>query len=423
MENQIINATNEQIELVEDKNATLTVRTKESLRQAFKSVQANTDNDKLVKLLELYEKYQATQDKFSIDSNLDMIDKAFGTITNQLKAITSSVNQYERTLTENYIVDVADEMKILKEQIENEEILRATIIGLEKDLELLNKRYQDKEQIVFQSIDKIKEIEADNKKYIALNSELVSKENDYINQLRVKDSEINSKILEISYLVNDYEDKIKSLEGQYKANIEQLEIDNKAKLEDLENTNKNTIKELENKLIEADKEKAILETKINSLETNVKDLGTQNTELKENIELVRKEAKEDIKALEKEHRAEIKALEKEVSEAKETNNAISLEKAKLEAKVENLEGNINTLNKDKESLEGQIKGLETTVNTLNENNEGLKEQYKALSNDLKNKVQEVQELGASLADAKAENKALKDKIEKPKAKKSTTKED
>ncbi|MEG2247240.1 MAG: hypothetical protein RSC84_07375, partial [Peptostreptococcaceae bacterium] len=47
------------------------------------------------------------------------------------------------------------------------------------------------------------------------------------------------------------------------------------------------------------------------------------------IELVRKEAKEDIKELEKEHKIEIKALEKEVSIAKETNNTIALEKAKL----------------------------------------------------------------------------------------------
>ena len=108
MENNILNATNEQIELVEDKNATLQVRTKEGLRDTFKSIDGATDNDKLIKLLDLYKKFQATQDKFSIDTNLDVIDKAFNTLKSQLGAIATSVNQYERTMNEKYVVGVAD---------------------------------------------------------------------------------------------------------------------------------------------------------------------------------------------------------------------------------------------------------------------------------------------------------------------------
>src|SRR5699024_8304767 len=287
-----------------------------------------TDNDKLIKLLDLYKKFQATQDKFSIDTNLDVIDKAFNTLKSQLGAIATSVNQYERTMNEKYVVGVADEMKLLKEQIESEEVLNAKIINLEKDLELLQKRYEEQEKIMLSSKEKIEGLEVDNKNYIALNSQLVSKENDYINQLREKDSVINSKDVEINKLVNDYESKLKSLEEQYKAKIEQLEKDNKA-----------TVKDFESKLIESDKEKAVLESKIESITNNVTSLNTENKELKANIELVRKEAKEDIKTLEKEHKIEIKALEKEVANAKETNNKIALEKAKLESKIENLENN------------------------------------------------------------------------------------
>lgn len=377
MENNIVNATNEQIEQIEDKNTNLSMRTKEILKTEFKAIEGSTDNDKLVRLLELYRKFQATQDKFNIDTNLDVIEKAFGTITSQLNAISSSVNQYERTLNENYIVNVADEMKLLKEQIENEEVLNARIISLEKELELLNKRYEDKENIVFQSKEKIERLEADNKELINKNSDFVHKENDYINQLREKDNEINSKGLEINKLTNDYENKLKSLEEQYKAKIEQLE-----------NTNKATVKEFENKLTEADKEKAVLESKIESLMSVETNLNAENKELKASIELLRKEAKEDIKELEKEHKNEIKALEKEVSQAKETNNTKALENAKLESKIENLENNINVLTETKKSLEAEIRAC----------NDSLKNK----DTELLNKEKELEKIDGALADAKAE---------------------
>ena len=44
----------QEIQQEEDKNAKLQVRTKASLVNEFKSIEGTTDNDKLVKLLELY---------------------------------------------------------------------------------------------------------------------------------------------------------------------------------------------------------------------------------------------------------------------------------------------------------------------------------------------------------------------------------
>ena len=84
----------------EDKNAKLQVRTKASLVSEFKNIEGVTDNDKLVKLLELYRKFESTQDKFNVDNNLDVIDKAIATLNSQLNAIVTSVNQYERSLNE-----------------------------------------------------------------------------------------------------------------------------------------------------------------------------------------------------------------------------------------------------------------------------------------------------------------------------------
>jgi len=106
MENNIVNATNEQIELIEDKSANLSMRTKESLKAEFKNVDGATDNDKLVRLLELHRKFQATQDKFSIDTNLDVIDEIVrqGAVKYQYqceKNFTDSEEAFELGISKN----------------------------------------------------------------------------------------------------------------------------------------------------------------------------------------------------------------------------------------------------------------------------------------------------------------------------------
>lgn len=313
MENNIVNATNEQIELIEDKNTNLSMRTKESLKNEFKAIEGSTDNDKLVRLLELYRKFQSTQDKFNIDTNLDVIEKAFCTITSQLNAITTSVNQYERTLNENYIVNVADEMKLLKEQIESEEVLNARIITLEKELELLNKRFEEKEKVVYQSKEKIERLEADNKELINKNSDFVHKENDYINQLREKDNEVNSKGLEINQLTNDYENKIKSLEEQHKADIVALE-----------------------------KEQMKKDLEIDNLKNNILNAEKQSEKLVNEIETLRKEHKKEIKDIEKEYKAELK-------EATLKANKLEIDIVNKDNEIEVLKQKIEALKKANES--------------------------------------------------------------------------
>ncbi len=311
MENrEIANATNEQIELIEDKNTNLSMRTKESLKTEFKAIEGSTDNDKLVRLLELYRKFQSTQDKFNIDTNLDVIEKAFSTITSQLDAITTSVNQYERTLNETYIIGVADEMKLLKEQIESEEVLNARIITLEKELELLNKRFEEKEKVVYQSKEKIEKLEADNKELINKNSDFVHKENDYINQLRKKDNIINSKDTEMNRLVNEHENKTNSLEEKYKANIVNLE-----------------------------KEQMKKDLEIENLQKSVTNIEKRNEKLVSDIETLRKEHKKDIKDIEKEYKAELKEA--------------TVKANKLEIDIVNKDNEIEALKKQIEALKNE----------------------------------------------------------------------
>lgn len=301
----------------------MSLRTKENLKAEFKSIEGITDNDRLVKLLELYRKFQLTQNNFSIDDNLDVIEKAFDTIKVQLNAISSSVNQYERTLNETYVIDIANEMKLLKEQIQNEDILNSKILSLKMDLDILNEKHKKKDILLIELQNRLKEIEISNSDYLALNNQLVSKENDYINQLREKDIIINLKDTDINKLINEYESKLVYLKEK----------------------NELSIKDYESKVNRLDKENAVLKA-------NIKSIENENKELKNRVDFINKESKDKIK----DYKNKIENLENQLIKSKEDTYMLTLDKIKLESKIENLENKINakSSNNSKAKLKSNI---------------------------------------------------------------------
>lgn len=389
-DNTVINATNEQIEL--DKDASLSVRTKESLKTEFKAIDGKTDNDKLISLLELHRKFQLTQDKFSIAESIDTINKAFGTITRTLESIQGSVNQHERTMQEQYIVNVADEMKVLKEQIQNEEVLEAKNMKLEKELELLNKRFEEKEMMVSEGKNKIANLDAENKALVTKNSELVTKnselvqvQNNYINELREKDVEINSKSLEIDKLNGNHKDKIESLEKQNKENLEQMKEASDKKINELE------------------KEKAIVENTVSSLRENIEKYRFDNEKLNIDIEQLRKDSKEEMKQLETTYKEQVDGVVADKKVVEDKSNKLELENARMVSKLENAESNIKALQEERNEFKQELKMYNDDIKKLEKENMKLSnEKEKALSSfDVT-----VEQLKA---DKKANDKVVSDK--------------
>lgn len=372
----------------EDKNAKLQVRTKASLVNEFKSIEGTTDNDKLVKLLELYRRFESTRDKFNVDNNLDTIDKAIATLNSQLSAIVTSVNQYERSLSEKYITGFGEQLVELKADIEQEEILQSKIIKLERENEELLANSSKSETTINALNDKITMLEAENNKYIAINTEVVNKENNYINQLREKDNTITEKELELRDLKAEHNTKISALEDNFKEQLGELqdklelankqhikqidEVNNKHKeeinklQEELEEANKKHIKEI----AEIDKDKSILQTKIDSLENSVDTLKSEKEALNTNIKEIRQQHKAELKATETEHKKEIKELEGEVKKAQKESSKMEINIAKLETKLEGkadietkLEQEIAMLKEKLKELENKNKELEEKVKT------------------------------------------------------------
>lgn len=372
----------------EDKNAKLQVRTKASLVNEFKSIEGTTDNDKLVKLLELYRRFESTRDKFNVDNNLDTIDKAIATLNSQLSAIVTSVNQYERSLNKRYVEGFGEQLLELKTDIEQEEILQSKIIKLEKENEELLANSSKNETLISELNEKITELEGENNKYIALNLEVVNKENNYINKLHDKDNTIAEKELEIRDIKAEADAKITALEDNFKEQLGELqdkleetnkehikqfdEVNNKHKeeinklQEELEEANKKHIKEI----AEIDKDKSILQTKIDSLENSVDTLKSEKEALNTNIKEIRQQHKAELKATETEHKKEIKELEGEVKKAQKESSKMEINIAKLETKLEGkadtetkLEQEIATLKEKLKELENKNKELEEKTKT------------------------------------------------------------
>ena len=310
-DSNLVNDSSE-LEEVIDKEASLSLRTKESLKVEFKSIDGKTDNEKLVKLLELHRKFQEKQDIFNIDNYMNSIDKSLENIHIQFNAITKAVNQEHENMISTYVIGTADELKLLKSEIENEEVINAKTIKLEKEIELLQKRFEEKERIALSYKDKVLNLESERNDLLLKNSTLIKKESEYINQLRKIESVISSRENEITKLDNVYEKQLKVIKEEYQSKLEKNRIDSSI-----------IVKELNESLILVDKQKAVLENNITYLEK-------ENKVLENRVEAIIKESREEIRILEKE------------------NNLIYISKAKLESKIENLEKQIKELQEKKD---------------------------------------------------------------------------
>lgn len=404
------NTITDPINIDEDKPTSLSLRTKESIKNAFKEVEGNTDNEKLMKLLELHEEFQKTEDKFNVGTNLNVIDKSFNVIKSQINAIVTAINQFDREMDEKYIVNIACKMKELKDEIVNEDILKAKIIESDKEKEILNAQLSEEQEKNDDYKSKIIELESENKSLITKNSDLVHSENKMINQLREKDNEINFKNIEIDKLKNlhattvnnletEYKEKLKEIESDAKLREEKMmqksEIEKKELKEDIErlkelnaelwktmSEEKEKIKvELESKITNLEKDKIAIDTERTNLQKNLDIIDKENKELKGKIDLTIKESKEELNQLRREHKEEVKSLEEEIRITEERVNKSNVEKAKSDSKIEILENNINTLQAE----------LKVNLDTINK------------------KELEINRLTISLDNIKSENEELKQK--------------
>ena len=401
-ENNNNNNVNEEVEQIEITKTNTVVpisaRVFASDKKIFKEEMEGTDSEKLRKLIEVYEKHKESEDNFDLNKEMSYIQKAVDTIISNLNSITRNVNQRETTLREKYVDGFGEQLREIESRLIEEEVLQARIVNLEKYNEDLLSIKEKSEAQISQLSEKIATLEEDNSKYIALNSEIVSRENSYINQLHEKDTLLAEKELQLRDLETENNKKLIELEESYKAKLQELQAN-------LEQANK----KYSDDMAEASKEKAILETKVNSLQENIEDLKTEKGVLNANLKEVREQCKQELNSKEIEHKQEIKDVEDKFNIEKENLNnnlkevkeqhRIELKNIKNEHKEElkNLEDKMGEAQREDTKMEVEVAKVQARLEAKTESETNLKEELK----DLREKLRISEEL----------NKKLKEEIE------------
>lgn len=390
----------EQIEITKT-NTTVpfSARVHESDKRKFKEEMTGTDSEKLRKLIEMYEKHKENEDSFDLNREVGYIQKAVDTIISNLNSITRNVNQHEITLREKYVEGFGEELKEIESRLEAEEILQARIVNLENINENLLTDKEKNETKIDELNEKIEGLEEDNSKYIALNTELVARENGYINQLHEKDSLLSEKELQIRDLKAEHNKKLEQLEENYKKQLQELQ-------NNLEQVNKRYTDEM----AEASREKAILETKVNSLQENIEDLKTEKGVLNATLKEAREQCKQELETKETEYKQEIKDVEDKFKAEKESLNN-NLKEAQEQYKVE--------LESIKNEYKQEIKSLEDRVSEAQKETTQTEIKMAKLEAKLESKVEsevslkaELDVLKEKLRVVEEENKNLKEETKK-----------
>lgn len=380
------------VESNENEKTTIGIKTIMKHRNAFNQLPGTTNEEKYLNLLEAFNKQKTKDKRINIAGYKESILKSFANIENQLQAVESSVMEYQEELEDTYVNEFGIALDDLKSSIEDEELLKAKIVNLEKELEKANELTEKQSSAIVELTEKANDLEAKNTEYVALNTSLVNKENDYINQLREKDSTINSKDLEISNNKKLYDDEVTELKEEHKTKVQEL----KDKYE-------TEINDYRNKISTIDKEKAVLENSVKSLNTSLSNSNDEIHELKEEIKKITKETKAEIRTIEQDYKNEIKILEDKAK-------ALEIEKAKEEAKtgalevtIDTLKSTITDLHSEKDELKGKLEDaekvkLEQSINIKNLKEQLIKEisEYKALLVDRENKLKNMEQKNKEL---------------------------
>lgn len=394
-ENNNNNNVNEEVEQIEvtKTNAVVPIsaRVFASDKKIFKEEMSGTDSEKLRKLIEVYEKHKENEDSFDLNKEMSYVQKAVDTIVSNLNAINRNINQHEIYLQEKYVDGFGEELREIESRLVGEEILQARIISLEKSNEDLLSIKEKSEAKINELNEKITGLEQENNKYIALNTEIVNKENNYINQIHEKDALITEKELQLRDLKSEHKNKLEELEESYKKQLQELQ-------NELEQANKQHV----DNMAEASKEKAVLETKVSNLEENIAELKTEKDVLNATMKEAREQHKVDLKSKNEEHKQEVKALEDKFNIEKETLDN-SLKEAKEQYKTE-LKAIKDEHKTELKSFEDKVSEAQKETTKTEIKMAKLEANLKAEIDVLKEKLRVAEELNKKLEENKKEDK-------------------
>lgn len=211
----------------------------------------------------------------------------------------------------------------------------------------------------------------------------------------VASSVFNKQANQITYSIDEYEDKLRNYIDDLKSKINAETIQDKDLLQKIQNV-QNTIKDLENKLKAKQAEISKVKSNINNLNKKIDPLSKENAKDKEKL----KENKKRLDNIDKE-KEDLKNQIEEKSKEKETSlDNLNISKANYKKAKENLD----STNKQFKSYKIALDNFEKAQNELSQAKKELKENN-----------QKIAELENQIVNTKEELEKAKDLYEKSKS--------
>lgn len=399
IENNIENEISEQMEI--DRRAKLQLWTTEKYKEEFKSFEGSTDNEKLINILEIANKYKDKVDSFSIKNDVDVIERAFKSISMKFANIQDTVNMYEEDLVKSNMEQLIE----IKNSIIKEEILNSKIIQIEKERDTFEERLKKEESMLISCQNRVKELEESNRSLTQKNSDLVHSESNNTKLLREKEVEINK-------IHQENEKSLKELNSRHVNELKAKEEEVKKIKDELQNQEK----QHKDKIIELDKEKIELSGHIDKykdlLEVSNKNLENNKIELEEvrakhqaDIKNIRQDYLNEIEELRNTHKKELQEVrDSSKEELKELRINNSTERTELleahKEELKELQVQVQQANKEEAKAQSKLEMKEQSITELKEELNKIKDEFKEKEKSYQDKVDDLE----------VENNTLKEEI-------------
>ena len=365
---------NNQLSFDRDKtdSTTIGIPTDNNTREIFKGLPGADNHQKLVTIMKAFEEKVAREKGLAFVDNVDLINKCIDTIATQVKSISQGLATEEARMRSEYIDDTRAQLYEVKDShgtiteltdkneklAENNEKLNSTVEDLRVDIVSLNKDIAD--------LNKIKN------ELINENNELLKNQNTYKDSLNALKETYESKIEEFVSKVSELRDQLSISSTK----LHQLQEDNKkleTKISDITSKHESEIDNLRVKLHNEEINSVKKDADITSLKKELEQALEANKKDKELNENILKDKDENIKALEEDmnvlistndsNKNLIKSYKAEIEDSKKNINKLSAEIKSKDDEIADTNKNYKQVSSELEKITLQLKSSQLESNT------------------------------------------------------------
>ncbi|CAD8168320.1 unnamed protein product [Paramecium octaurelia] len=393
---------NSEIQNQEDKIKTLT-STQRNLEADYKILQQEIERQQFIIQDRDEQLYQQEYRIKDYEKQLQVGENVIEERNSQISILLDQIKQYESQFaTSNNVIDQL-KLELAQKDIQNQLLLQqkdSLISNYRENLDLLEYKVQQDQQLDAQRIQKLAEFESQNQDLnnkvedLQLQLQALQEKNNYLNGQVIFNDQANSNLL------NTAENQTKHLEFQLQSQAD--EQMNKEHFQNLQQQLYNTKQQVE------EKDNLIL-----NLNDQVVNLTTQIRDKEDKLELLHYEKAQQLAQIAQNNNQELYnylIINEELKHKLQLKSLYELESQKLQNQVQLLQEQISDISREKEVFENSQFQLIQEINQLQECLQSTKRTEEKIVNDNQELQEQLVLQSLEVQRLQSENRDLKDKL-------------